>query len=108
MVTSKCLIYRSRQVHPLNYKKDCEDFLGAVLPHDDSSTDRSEGSKLDTCFVETEKAWFKYYKEPYLRYGAMYRGESPAGKLASVSDDRMKEIGSVYNVKFVLDTNMYL
>ena len=38
----------------------------------------------------------------------MYRGESPAGKLASVSDDRMKEIGSVYNVKFVLDTNMYL
>ena len=46
-----------------------------VLKHDDSATDRAEGSRLRSAEVLVQKMWKHHYpNETYWRRGAMYRG----------------------------------
>ena len=48
-----------------------------ILEHDDSLTDRSEGSTLDTNFNATKSLWYDVYNVEYKVPGGMYRGEPP-------------------------------
>jgi hypothetical protein len=48
-----------------------------ILEHDDSLTDRSEGSTLDTSFIATKSLWYDVYNVEYKIPGGMYRGEPP-------------------------------
>ncbi len=50
---------------------------GKTLEHDDSLTDRSEGSTLNTNFMATRKLWRTVYGLEYKVPGGMYRGEPP-------------------------------
>lgn len=51
---------------------------GAVLDHDDSINDRSEGGSLDTGFQHTKQLWKEVYGCEYFVQGGMYTGEPPA------------------------------
>ncbi|KAH7289972.1 hypothetical protein KP509_30G026300 [Ceratopteris richardii] len=63
---------------PEAYTKDLTRFLGKVLDHDDTSSDRSPGAKLQQGFQQTCRKWHECYGAAYTRAGAMYRGEAPA------------------------------
>ena len=80
------LLWHTHQVHPSIYNRDCEKMLKMVLPHDDTISDRSEGSTLNKAYSRTKDLWNKTYSEKYEKPGAMYRGEDPAGKLSAVDD----------------------
>lgn len=71
------LMWHSHQLDPLAYRTDMLHILGKVLDHDDTDTERHEGSKLSNCFLETKQLWEETYSIPYERAGAMYRGEVP-------------------------------
>ena len=75
------LIWHSHQLHPLIYKQDTEELLGKTFNHDDSVNDRSPGSKLATADLDTREVWKNTFNESFSMYGAMYRGDPPAGKL---------------------------
>lgn len=60
-----------------NYESDCKRIMGHTLHHDDSLTDRSEGSSLDNAFRATKKLWLEKYGSEYCVEGGMYRGEPP-------------------------------
>ena len=51
---------------------------GAILDHDDSINDRTEGGVLDTSFQQTVQSWNDVYGLEYVVEGGMYRGEPPA------------------------------
>ena len=59
------------------YNKDCEAITGSPFHHDDSLTDRTEGSVLDTSFRDTTSLWLEEYGIDYFVSGGMYRGEPP-------------------------------
>lgn len=60
------------------YFADCTAIAGAVLNHDDSLDDRTEGGPLDRAFEEMKALWEGTYGEEYFVAGGMYRGEPPA------------------------------
>eukprot|EP00957_Ditylum_brightwellii_P075086 5705308-Ditylum_brightwellii.AAC.1 len=65
--------------HLGKYDSDCRRILdGKTLHHDDSLTDRSEGSVLNLAFGATKQIWWDTYGEEYHVEGGMYRGEPPA------------------------------
>ncbi|KAH7331153.1 hypothetical protein KP509_20G017300 [Ceratopteris richardii] len=72
------LMWHAHQLHPKTYIEDLTNFLGRVLEHDDSDSDRSPGQKLDKGFHETCELWLQNYGDVYERAGAMYRGLPPA------------------------------
>ena len=78
------LMWHTHQLHPSYYISDCMKILNMVLPHDDSVSDRSEGSVLSAAFARTKELWLETFKENYEKPGAMYRGEDPRGKLSAV------------------------
>ncbi|KAK7484147.1 hypothetical protein BaRGS_00024636 [Batillaria attramentaria] len=80
------LIWHTHQLHPVGYKKDMEAVLGHTFNHDDSVTDRSEGSKLYNSDMETRELWRNTFGENFALYGAMYRGDPPAGKLYAMTE----------------------
>lgn len=59
------------------YNQDCEKIMGSTFHHDDSLTDRSEGSVLNTSFSKTKELWRTAYGTEYIIPGGMYRGEPP-------------------------------
>ena len=79
------LMWHTHQVHPLSYVIDCKVILGSILPHDDDVDDRSSDSKLTKSYEETKKLWKSMFEEEYAKPGAMWRGESPVGKLLETS-----------------------
>ncbi|KAI8763943.1 glycine-rich domain-containing protein 2 [Biomphalaria glabrata] len=81
------LMWHTHQLYPLAYKKDTEELYGKIFNHDDSVTDRSEGSKLYTADLATREAWKDVYNETFALYGAMYRGENPLGKLYMMNNE---------------------
>lgn len=68
------LVWHTHQLFPVQYRSDTHDLLGKVLNHDDSTTDRSEGSFLKNSFQATCKLWRDTYGENYQLPGGMYRG----------------------------------
>lgn len=74
------LIWHTHQLHPMRYKEDTERLLGFMLVHDDTTTDRSDGSKLSMSYNITGKLWHELYGEAYQYPGAMYRGETTRGR----------------------------
>jgi hypothetical protein len=74
------LIWHTHQLHPMRYKEDTERILSFMLVHDDTTTDRSDGSKLSMSYKITGKLWRELYGEAYQYPGAMYRGETTRGR----------------------------
>lgn len=71
------LMWHTHQLHPLAYKEDMIRILGKVLPHDDTTVDRSPDSKLTLSTIDTSRLWLEMYKEVFNTPGAMYRGKEP-------------------------------
>ncbi|KAG0630927.1 hypothetical protein M758_1G214600 [Ceratodon purpureus] len=71
------LMWHTHQLDPIAYRTDMLHILGKVLDHDDTDTERHDGSKLSNCFHETKQLWEETYSIPYEKAGAMYRGEAP-------------------------------
>ena len=59
------LIWHTHQVHPIAYRADTEGYLGYVLHHDDTSTDRSEGSKLSVGDSNTRELYKNTFGESF-------------------------------------------
>ena len=75
------LIWHTHQLHPVEYQVDTVKYLGSLFNHDDTVTDRSEGSKLYNADVKTREHWKSFFNEGFATFGAMYRGKPPAGVL---------------------------
>jgi hypothetical protein len=71
------LVWHTHQLNPSVYARETRELLGKVLPHDDSSSDRSPNSELTNSFNATKQAWLAEYKERFEFEGGMYRGEAP-------------------------------
>ncbi|XP_074308105.1 glycine-rich domain-containing protein 2-like isoform X2 [Silene latifolia] len=71
------LMWHTHQLHPTSYCKDLVTLIGRVLQHDDTDSDRTKGSKLDTGHSETTKQWEETFGKRYWKAGAMYRGSTP-------------------------------
>ena len=61
--------------------------IGNLFSHDDTVTDRSEGSKLNNADLKTREHWKRIYNEGFATFGAMYRGPPPEGVLYRISAD---------------------
>lgn len=83
------LMWHTHQLHPKHYQTDTLKLLGRIFNHDDSVNDRSPGSKLSIADGETRNLWRDTFEENFTMYGAMYRGFSPAGKLADIPPDNL-------------------
>lgn len=70
------LIWHAHQLHPVNYKQTTTKWLGRMLNHDDSVTDRTPGSKLSDSAIKTRDIWF-FERSSFDKAGAMYRGDPP-------------------------------
>ncbi|PTQ33801.1 hypothetical protein MARPO_0085s0024 [Marchantia polymorpha] len=68
------LLWHAHQLRPLAYRLDMVKLIGRVLDHDDTDSDRSEGQKLNTSFLDTCELWLKTFGSVYEQAGAMYRG----------------------------------
>ncbi|CAE7445264.1 GRDP1, partial [Symbiodinium microadriaticum] len=68
-------VWHAHQLHPHNYEEETTRLCGAMLPHDDSVNDRSEGSRLNNRWEETKAAWNQEFpKDSAMTPGGMYRG----------------------------------
>ena len=81
------------------YYEDTTRFVGMLLNHDDSVTDRSKGSKLDNSHKLTKQLWEKRFGESYSKPGAMYRGQTPQATLTAPHNSYVKEQKSVVLVE---------
>lgn len=81
------LMWHSHQVNPLIYTQDMVRIIGNLFNHDDSTNDRSEGSKLHIADKKTRQHWKNNYNESFSLFGAMYRGNPPAGFLYKISSE---------------------
>ena len=81
------LIWHTHQLHPIEYRADTVKYLGQLFNHDDTTTDRSEGSKLNRADKKTRQHWKNIFKESFSRFGAMYRGKPPEGILHEIKPD---------------------
>ena len=88
------IFWHTHQVKPTEYGRDTKAIVGYLLPHDDSVNDRSPGSKLCNSEEITVKLWGETYGAfyPFQSSGAMFRGESPKGKLWEASSDIQKDL----------------
>jgi Glycine-rich domain-containing protein-like len=59
------------------YNRDCIRIMNSILYHDDTYTDRSEGSVLDVAYTATKTLWKSVYGTEYVVPDGMYRGEPP-------------------------------
>ncbi|CAL1535156.1 unnamed protein product, partial [Lymnaea stagnalis] len=83
------LLWHTHQLYPLLYKEDTEKLFGKIFNHDDSVTDRNEGSKLFNADLATREAWKEVFNENFALFGAMYRGENPLGKLYGMKTEEV-------------------
>ena len=82
------LLWHTHQLRPLHYTRDMNAILGFILYHDDSTTDRSPGSKLSEATAATQRLWTTAYpSEPYLANGTCYRGPDPKGTLYKMTKE---------------------
>jgi hypothetical protein len=74
------LIWHTHQLHPIAYSLDTQKITGSLFPHDDTTNDRTSGSKLDVSFKNTQDLWKQAYNENFFFSGGMFRG-NPANDL---------------------------
>ena len=89
------------QVCPYAYKSYTTALLGAVLPHDDSVNDRSDGSKLNNAHEITVRLWKEAFGNSFAKPGAMFRGDPPNGKLWPIKQEHLTQMTSFsrFNVR---------
>ncbi|KAG6436864.1 hypothetical protein SASPL_101768 [Salvia splendens] len=86
------LIWHSHQLHPASYSEDLLKFMGRILEHDDTDSDRSKGQKLDVGFTGTNRTFEDLFGRRYWRAGAMYKGVAPSPvRLSPYSGTDMKK-----------------
>lgn len=81
------LIWHTHQLNPLIYKIETTRLLGQLFNHDDSVNQRHEGSKLNTADKRTRFLWKQNYDESFSKFGAMFRGNPPNGKLYTITQE---------------------
>ena len=81
------MVWHTHQLCPHAYRTDCQTWLGYVMDHDDSTTDRSPESKLTLCSEHTRTLWWETYGEPLVIPGVNYRGESARNRLHRITLD---------------------
>ena len=87
------LIWHAHQLHPIEYKQITTKWLGRILNHDDSVTDRTAGSKLHDSAIKTRAIW-READCSFDKAGAMYRGDPPNPKASHVQSFRTPLAGS--------------
>lgn len=75
------LIWHTHMLNPVQYASDTMRIVGETLHHDDSVTERGEGSKLHIGGQETMNNWNSIFKEKYKLPGTLNRGQSSQGLL---------------------------
>ncbi|KAJ8302093.1 hypothetical protein KUTeg_021080 [Tegillarca granosa] len=93
------LIWHTHQLFPKIYYEDTCRILGSLYNHDDSTTDRSPGSKLSLAYANTTVLWKNMYCERYSFPGAMYRGACSKGRLTKYMADKRTDCQKL-NVQF--------
>ncbi|KAG6433557.1 hypothetical protein SASPL_105171 [Salvia splendens] len=89
------LIWHTHQLHPASYSEDLVKYMGRILEHDDTDSDRSKGQKLDVGFTGTNMTFEDLFGRRYWRAGAMYKGVAPSPvRLSPYSGTDMKEESS--------------
>ena len=72
------LFWHAHMAHPVAYATDCARLCGRLIDHDDSVTDRSPGSKLNTSAQSTAELWATAYPgDTWAQPGGMFRGHPP-------------------------------
>jgi hypothetical protein len=74
------LIWHTHQLHPIAYSLETQKITGSLFPHDDTTNDRTSGSKLEVSFKNTQDLWKQAYNENFFFSGGMFRG-NPANDL---------------------------
>jgi hypothetical protein len=80
------IIWHTHQLLPKIYANETSGLLGYVFPHDDTTSDRSPGSKLTVSGDKTRQLWRDLYGEDFFFSGAMYRGDKPDWPYFSPND----------------------
>ena len=94
------LVWHAHQLCPSEYREDTTKFLGFVLNHDDSTTDRTPGSKLSVGDEKTRQLWQDVYHETFPIPGVMNRGDHPRGRLQNIeTEDLDNFFPKVYGVR---------
>jgi hypothetical protein len=71
-------------LHPSIYERDTILLCGGrMLNHDDTVSDREEGSKLITSWEQTKKAWIEEFGRCPFKAGGMYRGDLTAEEIVA-------------------------
>ncbi|KAL1545207.1 glycine-rich domain-containing protein 1-like [Salvia divinorum] len=87
------LIWHTHQLHPASYSEDLLKFVGRILGHDDTDSDRSKGQKLDVGFTGTNRTFEDLFGRRYWRAGAMYKGIAPSPvRLSPYSGTGMEKV----------------
>lgn len=79
------LIWHTHQLFVTYYQSDTVSILGRVLGHDDSTSDRTPGSQLESGTSATKKLW-KNIGKSFGVPGGMYRGEPPVPDIQNSND----------------------
>ena len=87
-------VWHTHQLCPLAYREDIKKYLGYIMDHDDSTTDRSPDSTLTRATVDTKTLWREEYtpNDPYFIPGVMYRGKNPRGALYTMSTHEQRSL----------------
>ena len=87
-------VWHTHQLCPLAYREDIKKYLGYIMDHDDSTTDRSPDSTLTRATVDTKTLWREEYpsNDPYFIPGVMYRGKNPRGSLYTMSTREQRSL----------------
>ena len=98
------LIWHTHQLHPASYTEDLFKYMGRILEHDDTDSDRSKGQKLDVGFTGTNRTFEDLFGRRYWRAGAMYKGVAPSPVRLSpyLGTDMKKEASCTQNPKLQL------
>jgi len=83
------LIWHSHQLNPVTYAADMKRIIGHLFNHDDTVSDRSEGSKQHIGDMKTREHWKTHFNENFANFGSMYRGMPPGGILYQLT---MKDV----------------
>ena len=95
------LIWHAHQLYPSRYKQTTTKWLGRILKHDDSVTDRTTGSKLYDSAIKTRAIW-KEAGCSLNKAGAMYGRDPPNPKTPHVRSFSVPlPEGTEYHVQIV-------
>ena len=97
------LIWHTHQLHPEAYQADLVKCIGSVLNHDDTVTDRREGSKLHNAEKKTKQNWKRCFNESIASFGTMYRGDNLKGVLHEIKANEIPKNCTPRFVSVIID-----